>query len=327
MIGRSGTTDLHVEENKVLVLSRGALGDVLLTLPLLARLPSHFQADSLTLAGNYSILRLLADLPFISEIMDHDRAEWAGLYRNPPDVGERLTKKIQSHKAAIVMAKGDSDQAVSGLKQLGLPIVLSVPSRPPFGVKVHLTNHLLAALDPGLTPEPILIRPRPEAVTEAKKILTAFEPDRSPWLALHPGSGGEKKNWPLSQWIELAGKLSESGLRNLFILGPAEKGYDAIIRRELKPEKAFLAQDLPLPVLAALLTLSHGYIGQDSGVSHLSGVLGVPTLAIFGPTDPACWAPLGPKVRIIAPSGTPRPTDPWTWLKTRQVIQAAKEFF
>ena len=327
MTGRSGTTDRRREDNKLLVLSRGALGDVLLTLPLLAKLPSYFQADSLTLAGNHSILRLLADLPFISEIMDHDRAEWAGLYQSPPHVGERLTVKILSHKAAIVIAKGDSDRAVSGLKQLGLPTVLSLPSRPPSGARVHLANHLLEALEPGLTPELILIQPRPEALAEAKKILTAFGPDRSPWLALHPGSGGQKKNWPLSQWIELARQLSESGYRNLFILGPAEKGYDAVIRRELKPGTPFLAQDLPLPILAALLTLSHGYIGHDSGVSHLAAVLGVPTLAIFGPTDPACWAPVGPKVRTIAPASTPRLTNSWDWLKTRQVVQAAKEFF
>ncbi len=41
------------------------------------------------------------------------------------------------------------------------------------------------------------------------------------------------------------------------------------------------------------------YIGNDSGITHLAAALGTPTLALFGPTDPAQWAPRGPHVRIL----------------------------
>jgi heptosyltransferase-2 len=334
MIGQNKVADRHEKEDKVLVLLRGALGDVLLTLPFLARLPSYFEARSLTLVGNYSILGLLADLHFIGEIMDHDRAEWAGLYRNPPEMGERLTKKIKAHKAAVVLAKRDSDPASIGLKRLGLPIVLSIPSRPPAGSRVHLTKHLLAALDLESPPNPVMIHPRSEAIKKAKEILSTFGPSSSssfsssPWLAIHPGSGGAKKNWPLDNWIQVAKVFSQKfGVKSLFILGPAEQGYERIIESKMKPEQAFLAQALPLPTLAALLKLSFGYIGHDSGVSHLSGVLGVKTLAIFGPTNPVCWAPNGPKVKIIAPSEKPASSDPWNWLKAGQVIKTAQKFF
>jgi ADP-heptose:LPS heptosyltransferase len=46
---------------------------------------------------------------------------------------------------------------------------------------------------------------------------------------------------------------------------------------------------------------SRAYVGNDSGVSHLAAALGVPTIAVFGPTDPTVWAPLGPKVAVVAP--------------------------
>ncbi len=334
MIGQNKVADRHEKGDKVLVLLRGALGDVLLTLPFLARLPSYFEARSLTLVGNYSILGLLADLHFIGEIMDHDRAEWAGLYRNPPEMGERLTKKIKAHKAAVVLAKRDSDPASIGLKRLGLPNVLSIPSRPTAGSRVHLTKHLLAALDLESLPNPVMIHPRSEAVKKAKEILSTFGPSSSssfsssPWLAIHPGSGGAKKNWPLDNWIQVAKVFSQKfGVKSLFILGPAEQGYERIIESKMKPEQAFLAQALPLPTLAALLKLSFGYIGHDSGVSHLSGVLGVKTLAIFGPTKPVCWAPNGPKVKIIAPSEKLASSDPWNWLKAGWVIKTAQNFF
>ena len=331
MIDQNKAADHHEKEDKVLVLLRGALGDVLLTLPFLARLPSYFEARSLTLAGNYPTLKLLADLPFIGEIMDHDRAEWAGLYNNPPEMGERLTKKIKTLKAAVVLAKRDFDQASMGLKRLGVPVVLSIPSRPAAGSRVHLTKHLLSALDLESPPDPVMIHPRSEAIEKAKEILSAFGPSfspSSPWLALHPGSGGVKKNWPLDNWIQVAKEFSKKfGIKSLFILGPAEQGYERIIESKMKPEQAFLAPGLPLPTLAALLKLSFGYIGHDSGVSHLSGVLGVKTLAIFGPTNPVCWAPNGPKVRIIAPFEKPASTGRWNWLKAGRVIKTAEAFF
>jgi ADP-heptose:LPS heptosyltransferase len=64
-----------------------------------------------------------------------------------------------------------------------------------------------------------------------------------------------------------------------------------------------------VPHLAAVLAESRGYFGNDSGVSHLAAALGVPTVAVFGPTDPAVWAPLGPEVSVVAPRGdAPWPT-------------------
>jgi ADP-heptose:LPS heptosyltransferase len=52
-------------------------------------------------------------------------------------------------------------------------------------------------------------------------------------------------------------------------------------------------------VLGTLLSRAGVYVGNDSGVSHLAAAWGAPTLALFGPTDPAVWAPLGPHVRTL----------------------------
>jgi ADP-heptose:LPS heptosyltransferase len=60
-----------------------------------------------------------------------------------------------------------------------------------------------------------------------------------------------------------------------------------------------LLLDRPLVVVAAILRRARAFLGNDSGISHLAGMLGLPTLALFGPTDPALWAPLGPRVRVL----------------------------
>jgi ADP-heptose:LPS heptosyltransferase len=58
-------------------------------------------------------------------------------------------------------------------------------------------------------------------------------------------------------------------------------------------------------VLGALLSRAGAYLGNDSGISHLAAAWGAPTLSLFGPTDPAVWAPLGPRSRALrSPSGT-----------------------
>jgi ADP-heptose:LPS heptosyltransferase len=60
-----------------------------------------------------------------------------------------------------------------------------------------------------------------------------------------------------------------------------------------------LAQSLPLPELGKLLAEYAGFVGHDSGVSHLAAALGVPALLLWGNTKPEVWAPPGQRVTIL----------------------------
>ena len=60
-----------------------------------------------------------------------------------------------------------------------------------------------------------------------------------------------------------------------------------------------LAMDLPLEELVELLASCRLFLGHDSGISHLAAACGVPSLLLFGPTDPVMWAPPAPHVRVI----------------------------
>ncbi len=71
------------------------------------------------------------------------------------------------------------------------------------------------------------------------------------------------------------------------------------------PADAVLARDWPLRLLGAALARAGVFLGNDAGVSHLAAAVGAPTLALFGPTDPALWAPVGPRVKTLrAPGGS-----------------------
>jgi ADP-heptose:LPS heptosyltransferase len=60
-----------------------------------------------------------------------------------------------------------------------------------------------------------------------------------------------------------------------------------------------LLDGLRLEELAAILAGARLFVGNDSGITHLAALVGAPTVAIFGPFDPAYWAPLGPRVAIV----------------------------
>jgi ADP-heptose:LPS heptosyltransferase len=78
-----------------------------------------------------------------------------------------------------------------------------------------------------------------------------------------------------------------------WVLGPAEEGMRL-------PAGARAWRSLPLPGLAAALAACALFVGNDSGTTHLAAACGCPTLALFGPTDPAAWAPRGRAARVLA---------------------------
>jgi ADP-heptose:LPS heptosyltransferase len=120
-------------------------------------------------------------------------------------------------------------------------------------------------------------------------------------LALHPGSGSARKNWPLERFLELSSLLAAQGQETIWLLGPAElerSEFAALARERLCLAAA------PLVEMAALVSLVRCYVGNDSGVTHLAAALGVPTVALFGPSAAGVWAPRGPNVCVLtAPGG------------------------
>jgi len=80
--------------------------------------------------------------------------------------------------------------------------------------------------------------------------------------------------------------------------GPAERALaDPLLA--LLPGAIDLCGQLSLPEAAACLTRARLFVGNDSGLMHLAAAAGVPTVGIFGPTDPAVYAPIGPYAAAV----------------------------
>jgi ADP-heptose:LPS heptosyltransferase len=99
----------------------------------------------------------------------------------------------------------------------------------------------------------------------------------------------------LIEWI----KTSFPQYPICLITGPADEAVEPLARWAEKYHSILRIHDISLPVLSALLSLGRIYIGNDSGVSHLAAASGVPTISIFGPTDPSVWSPWNPNVKAL----------------------------
>ena len=131
-----------------------------------------------------------------------------------------------------------------------------------------------------------------------------------PLAALHPGSGGPRKCWPAARFAQVAASLLQHGWQVLMIEGEADRVpvgqvLAAMESAALKP--AAVMRNLPLRLLAAVLGRCRAYLGNDSGISHLAAAAGTRCRVIFGPTDPAVWAPVGENVEVLTANIPCRP--------------------
>jgi ADP-heptose:LPS heptosyltransferase len=137
-------------------------------------------------------------------------------------------------------------------------------------------------------------------------------------ILLFPGAGWPQKRWPLDRFVALGELLRNAG-RSAAMLFAAEEHAAAEEARRLQAGDAARgaeggAVDLRVdvrvpdgPELLDLLSRAAGVVANDSGAAHLAAALGIPTVAVFGPTNPGICGPLGARVRVVRTDCPDRP--------------------
>jgi ADP-heptose:LPS heptosyltransferase len=115
-------------------------------------------------------------------------------------------------------------------------------------------------------------------------------------FVIHPGAGKEPNRWPSEPFLELINRLGEH-VRVLLGEAEIERWPGAL----LSQFESACEVHRPATLLELLdeIASAKGFVGNDSGPTHLAGILGVPTVALFGPSDPTRWRPLGPRVKVL----------------------------
>jgi heptosyltransferase-1 len=147
---------------------------------------------------------------------------------------------------------------------------------------------------------------------------------------LNPGAGWGAKQWPAERYGEVAASLAEIGLKSLINFGPGEES----LMRAVESTSKGTAQGIvcSLTELIAITRRARLFIGGDTGPMHLAAALGIPVIAIFGPTNPARNGPFGTRSIVLRSPASPtthsrrsQPDPGMLEISPDQVVAAARK--
>lgn len=271
---------------RILVIRGGAIGDFILTLPALRAIREAFPQAKVEILGYPNI----ADL-----------ARFAGLADD--------AKAIEAPALAGFFAvQGTLDE--DWMEYFGrFDVVLSYLYDPDGIFQNNVRRCFRANLESATDSKTLTFIQGPhrpeergdvhaaEVLLEPLKQLTVFAADSRPqiriprrsangnrsWLAIHPGSGSLSKNWPVEYWRQLIAQIQAKTNWNLLLVGgEAERETFQRLQPSLDASRSRLEFCMPLPQLASLLAECGGFIGHDSGISHLAAAVGLPGLVLWG---------------------------------------------
>lgn len=150
---------------------------------------------------------------------------------------------------------------------------------------VHTAEHLASAMFYLGTPV--------AEIPRARLTVTAKEPSAA---VIHPVAAAPAKTWRAEGFLEVAHRLRGSSTEVLFIGGPGD---------DLSPFHDFpVLSGAPLEKIKNVLASASLFVGNDSGPAHMAAAFGVPSVVLFGTSNPAIWGPWRtPSEVITAPGG------------------------
>jgi hypothetical protein len=270
----------------VLIVRAGALGDIVLLRGVVA---------SLRRAG--AAVTLLAPARPASALVGPGPEEArAALDWESPAVARMITEtqdtrtlRAQFGRFDAVLCYSRNTEVVCGLSPLAPRVVSWDPEPRDAHAALWLARPLRSLGVEAVAPSPL--RATGEEAARAAEWTSRLPPG---FLSIHPGSGSARKNWPVERYAALVRRVSPDR-RWLLLLGPADRDGEALAGEP----GAVVARDLPPRAVGALLSHAGVHVGNDSGLTHVAAAWGAPTVALFGPTDPEAWAPVGPQVHLV----------------------------
>ncbi len=269
------------------------------------------------MAGNPETLSLLKGRFYAQEVVSIHRKEWALLFQEELSLPDPFRRYLSSFQEAFLFSVREPEILIRGLKRAGLKKTLWIPSLPDLSQGISLQTLqkkiLKSAHIPWEETEKTIFL-NSEDLRQARELLDTLNNQTGgvrPWWAIHPGSGSPHKNWPWERFLEVALAISnQKQIQPLFLFGPVEEEAPKEMVKAIEAQGFPILNRSALPILAGVLSHCVGYLGNDSGVSHLAAALGIPTVNLFGPTDPAYWSPEGGNVTILTSALPCAPCSP-----------------
>jgi predicted lipopolysaccharide heptosyltransferase III len=296
---------------RILVIKLRYLGDVLLATPVLRALRERFPKAYLAAVVNRGTEDLLRWNPDVDEVLVIERR---GLARQLRMLGEVRRRRFD---CVIDLTDGDRAALLSFISGAPVRIGFNAEHRwrgwlyttvvEPRPLAVHRIERNLEALRPlGIEAagrNPVLYL-SPQVEAEAACLLekvagrSLFESEER-LIMFQPGARYWFKAWPLDRYAELANRLTALGYQILIGGHAQERRLAEEIASRAQGRLLVLAGQTTILEHAALLKRCALWVGSDNGPMHMAAALGVPVVALFGPSNPAEWGPRGERVAIL----------------------------
>ncbi len=285
--------------NRILVIRGGAIGDFVLTLPAIGLLRERFPSAHLDILG-YKHIAALAEKRFYADgVRSIESASLSRFFSKGAELPPDLREYFGSFDLIISYLYDPDRVFADNVSRCGNARFIEGPSK--LDHRAHAAIQLARPLEAiGLrlvNPAARLFPSKPD-----RAAVSRFRIENSA-IVLHPGSGSETKNWQIQNWRRLGDSLLSSG-QKLVVIGGEADGYRIWALKEAwSGWPVEFVENLPLPHLAALLE-NKLFLGHDSGIAHIAAADGARCVLLFGPTDPAVWAPANEAVTVVsAPDG------------------------
>jgi len=275
------------------------IGDALFVFPTLAALRAKYPLAHITLVSYRPVLPLAQAWGLADEVFDCADERWrtlsapVGIYRD--DVRDM----IQRADCVIYWDIDTGGIVTLNLREQGVKDIFVAPETPVEIGDMHIADFMPKAVGlQALGIENVLAEYVPPRWNDGAGFCLFHPP-----IAVHPGSTDARRCWPIRSFTEVINALLRLKFPVLLLAGPSEADMLKMVRQHIEPRVQpgmfTVLENAPLLKVAAHLRQSRFFLGNDSGIGHLAGLLGVPMLGLFGPTDPVHKRPAGPFVETI----------------------------
>ena len=299
--------------SKVLIRAPNWLGDAVMFAPSLAAIRHTFPHWHLTLLAKPDPAALFeASLDIDEVIIYRDpgiHSRWRGI--------KRLAKTLQDRKYDLAVLFQNAFEAAIVVRLAGIPFRLGYDTdgrgwllthpiaRPPHIKRIPLVqyfNELLAVFD--ITPKtktPLFHITREEDAHATVMLQDRGIRTTDLLIGLNPGSGhGTAKQWSFRRYAAVADRLVDSTGSKIIILGgPGEEKLGLQVAEAMNAPSVVLSGETSVRELLALLKRCRLLLTNDTGPMHVASALGIPVVAIFGPTDPLATPPIGTNHALV----------------------------
>lgn len=263
----------------VLVIHPGGLGDVLLAVPALQAIRSCYPSHQLVLLTGTEVGRLLHLCGVVEQALSIEAGHLATLFAGLQQLSSSAEEMIQDCDLAVGWLSDSDGSLRATLRNRGISRIIVQGVGSDSGG--HQSERFLASvqdhIDGGNEGPVRLTLPKSSTQAGLVELRKAGLDDGAGYVVCHPGSGSPHKCVGAEVFLEILAGCQARGLTPVIVVGPAdEEAVEALGQKALKGVPITRPQSLV--ALAGILARASAYIGHDSGVTHLSALLGTPTV-------------------------------------------------